>query len=324
VFTEIILRDFRGFTQLELKNLGRLNLVVGRNNSGKTSLLEGIELICDVHRLGDPTSLLRTKPSDGGEQLRRWLVRDGSGAESELHGVCHSQPNAQRKVWLTRLDATAQVREDGSRSVVLNSSRMQASTTPGQTAMRCRPISAEPHDPKSLVQLFDRAMSRREGEEIIEKLLREVDPRVRRIRIRAPSGRDAFIEVDLGLSERIPLSQTGQGMSRLVALFSELLGEAPQVCLVDEIENGIHHTLLPRIWRGLAAAARELDIQVFATTHSHECIVAAHEVFAAQSSYDFRIVQLFRYDGDEPKGVQGRVLDQQLVEAAIRGEIDLR
>lgn len=47
------IENFRCFRSLELHNLGRLNLLVGQNNSGKTSLLEAIQLLCSRYNL-DP------------------------------------------------------------------------------------------------------------------------------------------------------------------------------------------------------------------------------------------------------------------------------
>lgn len=70
----------------------------------------------------------------------------------------------------------------------------------------------------------------------------------------------------------------------------------------------------------MAEVAARLDIQVFATTHSWECLLAAHEVFAARDPYDLRVVQLYRL-GD---AIDGRVLDRDHIESAIAGEIELR
>ena len=126
--------------------------------------------------------------------------------------------------------------------------------------------------------------------------------------------------VDLGLSEALPVSQVGQGIYRLIAIFSELIGEKPEVCIIDEVENGIHHSMMEQVWTGIAAAAETLGVQIFATTHSEECIEAAHTAFSKREAYDFSIVQLFRVEGV----VQGRVLDRKHIEAAIVGEIDLR
>ncbi len=41
----LIIDKFRGFSHLELHDLGRVNLLVGTNNCGKTSVLEAIELL---------------------------------------------------------------------------------------------------------------------------------------------------------------------------------------------------------------------------------------------------------------------------------------
>ncbi len=314
------LQEFRGFTKLELAGLQRVNLIVGRNNCGKTSLLEAIVLACQPMRVTqDLPGLLRAKPFNEAEQYRRWLVRDGAAKDSWIW----RKPSKANHVRMAgpghRIEAgkLADMQSHGSPV-------FQFAVPNAFQALECRILSVQLREPTSLVQLFDRAMSQRGGEERIETMLRQVDPRFRKIRIRAPNGQSPFIELDLGLSERLPLAQTGQGMSRLVALFSELLGDKPDVCVVDEIENGIHHTLLPQLWRGIATAARDLGVQVFATTHSHECIVAAHEAMAEQPSYDFSIVQLFRYEEQEPKGLQGRVLDRSLIEAAIKGEVDVR
>ena len=89
---------------------------------------------------------------------------------------------------------------------------------------------------------------------------------------------------------------------------------------MDELENGIHHTCLTDVWNGIAEAAQLFNVQVFATTHSHECIEAAHAAFLSRPEYDFGIIQLFREAGE----IQGRVLHQQHIAAAISGDIDLR
>ena len=65
------------------------------------------------------------------------------------------------------------------------------------------------------------------------------------------------------------------------------------VILIDEIENGLHHSVFSKVWQAIDQAARELDVQVIATTHSWECIVAA-----SQSLEPDRL-QLTRLDLDD-------------------------
>ena len=62
---ELTLENFRAFRALHLAGLGRVNLLVGANNSGKTSVLEGVAFLASG---GDP------------EQLHESLSRRGEQA----------------------------------------------------------------------------------------------------------------------------------------------------------------------------------------------------------------------------------------------------
>jgi len=43
------------------------------------------------------------------------------------------------------------------------------------------------------------------------------------------------------------------------------------ILLVDEIDTGLHHTVMKAMWKFLYDAAEKYDVQVFATTHSRDC-----------------------------------------------------
>ena len=65
--------------------------------------------------------------------------------------------------------------------------------------------------------------------------------------------------------------------------------------LIDEIENGLHYSKLPEVWKTIDWLSREFNVQVFATTHSYECIVAAHSAFKqAELDHDFSLLRLQR------------------------------
>lgn len=67
------------------------------------------------------------------------------------------------------------------------------------------------------------------------------------------------------------------------------------IILIDEIENGLHYCVIADVWKVLADAARRLNVQIFATTHSGEMIHAAHEAFKESTHYDFRYHRLDRH-----------------------------
>ena len=75
-----------------------------------------------------------------------------------------------------------------------------------------------------------------------------------------------------GGGRRVPLGSYGEGMRRLLALSLALTQTANGFLLIDEIDTGLHWTLLENMWRLVIETARKSSIQVFATTHSYDCI----------------------------------------------------
>jgi hypothetical protein len=75
---DVEISNFRGFADLKLHGLGRVNLVVGRNNTGKTSLIEALNVLSNLGNLGSLPGLFRTDPKAVGGRFYASLVRDGA------------------------------------------------------------------------------------------------------------------------------------------------------------------------------------------------------------------------------------------------------
>jgi len=125
---------------------------------------------------------------------------------------------------------------------------------------------------------------------------------------------------DIGLGRLVPLPVMGEGMVRLASLVLAI-GNVPNgVVLVDEIENGLHHSILPKVWQAIGEVARQFNTQVFTTTHSLECIVAAHRAFSESERYDFRLHRLERVN----ETIRAVTYDQETLEAAIETGLEVR
>jgi hypothetical protein len=75
-----------------------------------------------------------------------------------------------------------------------------------------------------------------------------------------------------GHPKRVPLGSYGEGMRRLLALALALACAHGDVLLVDEIDTGLHYSVMGDLWRMVVESARRNDVQVFATTHSLDCV----------------------------------------------------
>ena len=320
MFQSIEIERFRGFSRLALSDLGRVNLVVGENNTGKTSLLEAITLLANPGTTYDLHRLYRIdRHQEADARFFDWVPQHGAGEAAACLRVTSPESDL-RELTIERGFPSQHKLGEGEQSEFSSDKHPIFVRSKGPLRrLRVHAVSVQHRVPEALVDAFAAAVRAPEDERQLESLLASVDKRIRSVRLDAASSKP-FIAVDVGLRERIPLSQAGQGIYRLVAIFSELLGGKPDICFIDEIENGIHYTALPTVWKGIAEVSERLGIQVFATTHSRECLVAAHECFAARNSYDLRVIQLYRL-GD---AAEGRTLDRKHIEAAIDGDIELR
>jgi predicted ATPase len=318
MITELKIENFRSFESLELKGLKRVNLVVGENNSGKTSLLEAVLFLCETSKAGTLPGRLRPTQGDLDSRFFRWLLRDE--AETRAGSITETTEAGQHVVCFGRPDAAGpDVLKPGGQQYSISNSLLAWGKQ--RDDARVRVISVQYVDSSLLVKLVGKAQRRRDGEETLQRLISKVDHHVRKIRVDPGEGAEGNqVIVDLGLSELVPVSQAGQGVYRLVTILAEIIGESPDVVLIDEIENGLHHTIHEQVWAGLAETAENLGVQIFATTHSGECLAAAHAAFCARNKYDLCVIQLFRLEA----AVKGRVIDRDHIDAAIAGNIELR
>ena len=65
------------------------------------------------------------------------------------------------------------------------------------------------------------------------------------------------------------------------------------IVLIDELENGIHSSILPQMWDILHRLATDSNTQLFMTTHSWECLRAAIPVIEKKES-DFCLIKIER------------------------------
>ena len=146
--------------------------------------------------------------------------------------------------------------------------------------------------------------------------LRVIEPRLQHAEDNASSG-VPMIHVDIGLPELVPLPVMGAGMTHLARIILAVTSVRGGVVLVDEIENGLYHSVLPEVWRVVGEAAERSDVQMFATTHSFECIEAAREALGGDG---FR---LHRIEAGE-SGARCVTYEPDEVDTAIRHVMELR
>lgn len=313
------IENFKRFRELEFPQLKRVNLIAGKNNTGKTGVLEALLLLLEQ---GNALSALPTafrncaNIGDQTENFWKWLFRDrdinlpaiisASTAKHPAYSVAFTMGAAPA--------GFGSLESRNSLRVSVRPELLKSSIERGAI-----PLSVRPSDPQQDAADYDRVVLKAGGEERLEGLLRKLEPRLKSIRSIRPHGA-SLIYLDLGLKEKIPAVHLGQGFIRLLSIYSELIASDKRVLLIDEVENGLHHSVLTEIWRGLLHAAEQENVQIFATTHSYECIRAAHEAFSETLDYDFALHRLEEVKGD----IRVTTYDKETLETSLASNFEIR
>jgi predicted ATP-dependent endonuclease of OLD family len=125
---------------------------------------------------------------------------------------------------------------------------------------------------------------------------------------------------DIGLGRKIPLAFMGDGMSRLLSAIIYIATNDGGILLIDEFESGLHYSVVPKVWRAIAAAGRKFNCQIVASTHSYECLTAAQSGLNGDYENDFTFVRLDRHKNK----VTAKSLDYALFTAALESNVELR
>lgn len=352
--------NFRCFRELRLTGLDRVNLIAGKNNVGKTALLEAIFLHCGAY---NPELALRFDALRGIEAIKLepgWAEETpwdslfnqfDTSSMVELKGI--NEQNVLRILRLkiirqtrelTRIHLTQSVLDKFKEIVPLSASSpqlLELECVEGEQSQSYYLILDEKgiHSPilpppppfpaiflPARVRIHIAEDASRFGklemigrQDLVLKALQVIEPRLRRLAVVVVGG-VPVIHGDIGLGRLMPLPLMGEGMARLNSLVLAIANAPKGVILVDEIENGLHHSVLPKVWRAIGDTARAFDTQVFATTHSFECIVAAHKAFSEGERYDFRLHRLDRVNDS----IRVVTYDQETVEAAIEMGLEVR
>jgi len=172
--------------------------------------------------------------------------------------------------------------------------------------------------PNEDAERFSKLAAAKRTDEVLEAL-QLVEPRLRTVQVHVTGG-DAFVAGDIGLSEVVPLFHMGQGTNHLLSMLNAVLAYPQGVVLIDEFENGLHYSVLKDVWKVIGNTSKRNDTQVLATTHSWECVKAAHEAFCELEEYDFCFHRLDRIN-DEIVPV---AFSQETLETAFSSNFEVR
>ena len=116
-------------------------------------------------------------------------------------------------------------------------------------------------------------------------------------RVRGSGGRRVMVKLK-SYDQPIPLKSLGDGALRMFGVALALANSRDGFLLIDEAENGIHHSVHGDYWRMILQSAQENNVQVIATTHSWDCVRGFAQAAKENEEAEGQLVRLSRQYGD--------------------------
>jgi hypothetical protein len=317
MLTKIELKKYRGFPSYKMEGLAQVNLLVGKNNSGKTALLEGAQFLLSG---GDP-SVLEDAAQRRGEVVvprseraplidpshffhghvlapdAEFSIAGNNGykpvqvkiaaAKSKQEEGEPSEPRSRYSHAVLRIDGGRIADSDARMFRITREGGvdLDVGTRPRRLGLprlidgpAVRFVGTDSLNMLTLGALWDEVQLSG-SEEGVAGALRVLEPDVSSVHMLTGMSAYGFYSARAGAvvgfkdkRQRIPLGSMGEGMRRMLGLATSLACTTDGALFIDEIDTGLHYSVMRDMWKLVAERATNSNVQVFATTHSWDCI----------------------------------------------------
>ena len=343
MFKKIEIKRFRGIKDAVIGDFKRVNLFFGRNNCGKSSLLDALFLATG---LSNPLLPINVNVMRGYNKTR---LKD---LELNFYNLDSAQPihicvenKEKRNIEISLFENNKRDVSFDTNTIDIHSNviegeyglkfnfeindesfeselRFDLSTTTNTIdfpkkyveSLRCIYLTPK-YDFNTSIQGLENILKNKDEDFIIEGL-RFIEPRVKDF-IFTEEG----ICVDIGLEKRIPINMMGDGVRKIVALLTVIYDCKDGIVLIDEISNGFHYSVMGNLWNVIIKAAIKNNTQLFITTHDYDSIKGLRDT--ALNIYDENVAtfKLLRTSDDELKALHYSL---ESVDYSINQEIEIR
>lgn len=271
---KIEIKNYKCFNNFKTDSFKRVNLIGGKNNVGKTSFMEAC-LICSAESLGDIYhKLIEIKThrnlinnvitkTQRQEDIQRLIVEN-----QQLRIRCNNEDiyiDYADEIYNLKIMGVPNKQIDYSTLFNTLDQNIQYSFMSFSLSY----ISAF----SDFNEMYNMAISRLKLDNKLDMLNEYLYKIFDVSKIDTING-----EPYLMMDNWVKLSETGQGIKTFINIIFSMFILENRTLFIDEIENGIHYSLFDDVWEIILTLSKDRNIQVFATTHSKECIESYNRV----------------------------------------------
>jgi len=323
--TEIEIKNFKCFEYFKANGFKRVNLIVGKNSVGKTALMEACwiyEQNKNSHNvLNAFLNMVNTITLiEEFRHLHNYASYDLQTAFAQLRKFNRLLIKSHDKSVKLNIETNNLEVEIGINDLVLGTSLTHShlfeDRLSDQKNFSTNFIASCKIDNELMISLYDLIKEHRK-KDILNQYINEFDSDILEFEI-IKNLPKVFLDSRQQFEN---IAELGHGLKRYVAIISAILVCQDSCLFLDEIENGIHYTQLDRLWQIILTLAEELNCQVFATTHSKECIESFYNVSKKMAYKNISYLKMSRLKSGQ---ISASVYDYELLENSLEQNHEVR
>lgn len=306
--------NFRGVKDLAVSGFSNINLIVGDNNSGKTTFLEAIQLLFAKSQLSSIKSVINQRTilnpnssfytsfirmfnkEQGDERLEFDIYANSNNGTLEFELKGHEKTiSGEDALQISTLSARQKAQYKRATTVIPETAKVFTGSIVTQTGkkkaiekeIRCTSldnvipgpvVKKEVHYIPSFghlrYDLLQNIVDNPEYKKLAIDILRQFDNSIADI-CYTKADDGTFLETIITENGvSMPFSVYGDGIKKILYILNKLFDATDSILLIDEIETGLHKKYYDILFPVVFALARKLNVQLFIATHSIEAIDA--------------------------------------------------
>ena len=352
-FKNIEIKNFRGIDHLKIDDFSRVNILLGQNSSGKSSVLECLLLMMGMSNPDLPQTInsirsrnysgfadlgymfhnydLKVKPDISSElfdNTKRHLSLDLTYVfdEKSQPGLQNGLiPTSETKTFLNTLKMLFEVESNQQKStyessIIVNQQGPISNRKLAEGYLEKNSVAflssdlAAGNPANDLVELAKRRLK-----DAVTERLKHFDSRINTLEI---LNNVAYVGLE-GIDQLLAVNMQGDGLRRYLNIVAASANPMNNILLIDEIENGLHYSAYKKLWEAIFALATSTNKQVFVTTHSKDTLYYLNEMLQEAPEYkpDMRLYTLER---TIKKGMQAYMYTYEGLSEACNNDVELR
>ena len=287
-FTSLYIHSYRRLKKISLSNLAQVNIFVGENNMGKTSILEAVFLSSQLNNLQALLTIEQYRIKNESNLINPSWFQKGFREEIEIES-CFNQvssdivitsektsDNIDKSSYISTVSVEAHIQDNMFTSDLHLYNNKDADLRFETAFVMCPAALTSPYRSNStlLKKAHEFAVEMKYMSEVISFIKENLDNKIEDIELVSSDGESRFVVTTSSDEEGIEINKYGEGLQRIFEITLLMIYNRDGILCIDELDSAIHKTLLINFTGFIQKLADRYNVQVFLTTHSKECIDA--------------------------------------------------